>query len=465
MFASIPSHLARRWPIFFGAVAAGLAALLVSSELALAQFTQQGPKLVGTLPVGSPEQGYSVALSADGETAIVGGPTDNSQVGAVWVYTRRGGVWTQQGNKLVGIGSVGNAEQGWSVALSADGDTAIVGGPFDNNGIGAAWVYTRRGHVWTQQGDKLVGGGAVGNAGQGISVSLSADGDTAIVGGPFDDGIGAAWVFTRSRGVWTQQDDKLVGSSAVGHPAQGRSVALSADGNTAIVGGPGDLFPDPFRGGLRGAAWVFTRSGGVWTQQGPKLIGTRAVPNSLQGWSVALSADGDTAILGGPEDPLNIRIGAAWIFTRSDGIWTEQSGKLIGTGTVNPARQGWSVALSGDGNIAMVGGPWDHTLRGAVWVYTRSGGVWTQQGDKLVGTGAVGTAFGNAEQGFSVSLSADGNTAIAGGPFDNNGNGAVWVFVQPTKDDCKNGGWLNFPTPPGPFTNQGQCVSHFASQQ
>src|SRR5229473_1022962 len=282
----------------FGAAAAGLAALLVSSELALAQFTQQGPKLVGTLPVGSPEQGYSVALSADGETAIVGGPTDNSQVGAVWVYTRRGGAWTQQGNKLVGIGSVGNAEQGYSVALSADGDTAIVGGPFDNNGIGAAWVYTRRGHVWTQQGDKLVGGGAVGNAGQGISVSLSADGDTAIVGGPFDDGIGAAWVFTRSRGVWTQQDDKLVGSSAVGHPAQGRSVALSADGNTAIVGGPGDLFPDPFRGGLRGAAWVFTRSGGVWTQQGPKLIGTRAVPNSLQGWSVALSADGDTAILG-----------------------------------------------------------------------------------------------------------------------------------------------------------------------
>src|SRR6266851_465751 len=225
MFASIPSHLARRWPIFFGAAAAGLAALLVSSELGLAQFTQQGPKLVGTLPVGSPEQGYSVALSADGETAIVGGPTDNSQVGAVWVYTRRGGAWTQQGNKLVGIGSVGNAEQGWSVALSADGDTAIVGGPFDNNGIGAAWVFTRR------------------------------------------------------RGVWTQQGDKLVGSGAVGDAAQGRSVALSADGNTAIVGGPGDLNTDPFRGGAVGAVWIFTRSRGVWTQEGPTLVGTDAVPD------------------------------------------------------------------------------------------------------------------------------------------------------------------------------------------
>jgi len=466
MFASIPTHLARRWPIFFGAAAVGFAALLVSPDLALAQFTQQGPKLVGTLPVGSSEQGYAVALSADGDTAVVGGPTDNSQVGAVWVYTRRGGVWTQQGNKLVGIGSVGNAEQGWSVALSADGDTAIVGGPFDNNGIGAAWVYTRHGHVWTQQGDKLVGGGAVGNAGQGFSVSLSADGDTAIVGGPFDDLNGAAWVFTRSEGVWTQQGDKLVGSGAVRDAEQGWSVALSADGDTAIVGGPEDLIPGP-HGGHIGAAWVFTRSSGVWTQQGPKLVGTHAVPNSAQGWSVALSADGDTAILGGPEDPLNLGIGAAWIFTRSDGIWTQQSDKLIGSGAVGRARQGFSVALSADGNTAIVGGPFDNNFNpiGAVWVYTRSGGVWTQQGDKLVGTGAVGTGpLRNAQQGWSVALSADGNTAIVGGPFDNNGNGAVWVFIQPTKDDCKNGGWLNFPTPPGPFTNQGQCVSYFASQ-
>src|SRR5260370_27730732 len=106
-------------PRLFGASVLISAALLCSSQFALAQFTQQGPKLVGTLPVGSPEQGYSVALSADGETAIVGGPTDNSQVGAVWVYTRRGGAWTQQGNKLVGIGSGGKAEQGSSVPPSA----------------------------------------------------------------------------------------------------------------------------------------------------------------------------------------------------------------------------------------------------------------------------------------------------------------------------------------------------------
>jgi hypothetical protein len=70
-----------------------------------------------------------------------------------------------------------------SVALSADGNTAIVGGYFDNNATGAAWVYTRSGGVWAQQGNKLVGTGAVGNAGQAYSVALSGDGNTAIMGG------------------------------------------------------------------------------------------------------------------------------------------------------------------------------------------------------------------------------------------------------------------------------------------
>jgi hypothetical protein len=103
-----------------------LATQLFSSQLALAQFTQQGPKLVGPGVVGNAEQGQSVALSSDGNTAIVGGPDDNNSTGAVWVYTRSGGVWTQQGNKLVGTGAVGQSEQGISVALSADGNTAIV---------------------------------------------------------------------------------------------------------------------------------------------------------------------------------------------------------------------------------------------------------------------------------------------------------------------------------------------------
>src|SRR5450759_152995 len=103
-------------------------ATLLSSHPALAQFSQQGPKLVGSGAVGNAFQGHSVSLSADGNMAIVGGPGDNSNAGAAWVWTRSGGVWTQQGNKLVGSGAINTnyyrVNQGQSVSLSADGNTA-----------------------------------------------------------------------------------------------------------------------------------------------------------------------------------------------------------------------------------------------------------------------------------------------------------------------------------------------------
>jgi len=108
-------------------------------------LTQQGSKLVGAGAVGAAYQGVSVALSADGNTAIVGGPGDNGSVGAAWVYTRMCGVWSQQGSKLTGTDAVGAACQGQSVALSADGNTAIVGGGCDNLPTGAAWVYYANG--------------------------------------------------------------------------------------------------------------------------------------------------------------------------------------------------------------------------------------------------------------------------------------------------------------------------------
>jgi hypothetical protein len=95
---------------------------------------------VGTGSVGTASIGRSVALSADGNTAIIGGNTDNSSHGAAWIFKRSGGVWNQFGNKLVGNGTVGNAEQGESVSISADGSTAIVGGGNDNS-KGAVWVF------------------------------------------------------------------------------------------------------------------------------------------------------------------------------------------------------------------------------------------------------------------------------------------------------------------------------------
>ncbi len=382
-------------------------------------FAQQGAKLVGTNGSATAEQGRSVAISADGNTAIIGGFDDNGGLGAAWVFTRSGSSWAQQGTKLVGTGNTGLAEQGQSVSISADGNTAIVGGFMDNSGVGAAWIFIRSGGTWTQQGSKLVGTSSIGAAQQGRSVSLSADGNTAIVGGYQDNSnAGAAWIYTRSGSAWTQQGSKLVGTGNTGNANQGYAVSLSADGNTAIVGGLAD-------NSFLGAAWVYTRTGGVWTQQGSKLAGTSNVGAAEQGSSVSLSADGNTAILGGYGD--NSTVGAAWVFTRSGGAWAQQGSKLVGTDGMGAPEQGLSVSLTADGNTAIVGGINDNSGLGAAWIYTRSGGAWTQQGSKFVGIGSVGSVI---NQGYSIAVSADGNTAIEGGVEDNNGQGAAWAFTS-----------------------------------
>ena len=325
--------------------------------------------MVGTGATGLALPGRrSVSVSADGNTAVVGAPGDNSSFGASWVFTRSGAVWTQQGLKLVGSDAVGTvAHQGDSIALSADGNTFIVGGTGDNSNIGAAWVFTRSGGVWSQQGGKLVGSGAEGRAlSKAVSVSISADGNTAIVGGTGDNvGAGAAWVWTRSGGVWSQQGDKLVGSGAAGDSGQGISVALSGDGNTAIVGGSRD-------NSFIGAAWVWTRSGGVWTQQGAKLVGTGAEVVSffqgpLQGSSVALSFDGNTAMVGGFGDNT---IGATWVFTGAEASGPSKAPSWSAPAGWQCSGQGHAVSLSSDGNKAIIGGYTDNGFAGAAWMWS-----------------------------------------------------------------------------------------------
>jgi hypothetical protein len=374
---------------------------------------QQGAKLTpsdGIIPAQS-----SVSLSADGNTAAVGGWNDNSDIGATWIYTRTGGTWTQQGLKLIGTGAVGAAYQGYSTALSADGNTLVTSGSSDNGGIGAIWIFTRTNDVWTQQGAKLVASDAIGAAYQGNAVRISADGNTVLVGGAYDNtDKGAMWVFTRTAGVWSQQGLKLLGTGAVGGANQGYSVALSADGNTAISGGWGD-------NAAVGAAWVFTRTGTTWTQQGAKLVSSDYVGVANIGASVALNADGNTALIGAEQDGAS---GAAWIYTRSAGVWTQQGTKIVGTGAVGNALQGWAGSLSADGNLAMVGGQWDNGKVGAFWLFTRSGAVWSQQGAKFAGTGAIGQSY----QASVVALSADGTTAFSGGAQDNGTKGAAWAF-------------------------------------
>src|SRR5579864_2254687 len=341
-----------------------LLAWLLFACLAQAQLVERGAKIagIGAARFDAARQGSAVALSVDGTTAIEGGPYDDSGRGAAWVFTRSGNTWVQEGAKLSARDAIGERVfQGRSVAISADGNTALIGGDGDSESTGAAWVFTRADSVWTQQA-KLIGSGAIGKSGQGSAVALSADGNTALIGGMSDgDGIGAAWVFTRTNGIWTQQGAKLAGTGAVGTASQGRSVAIAADGNTALIGGSTDDHN-------HGAVWIFTRAGDTWAQQGDKLVGSQSVGSAIfQGYGAALSGDGNTAVAAGYGDDRNT--GAAWVFVRSGSGWTQTGGKLVGAGALGGAQQGYSAALSADGNRLLLGAPNDDRGAGAAWEF------------------------------------------------------------------------------------------------
>jgi hypothetical protein len=389
-------------------------------------FVQQGEKLSVTNSGDSCgcALGTSVALSADGNTALIGGPEDNGHEGAAWVFTRTAGKWAQQA-EFGDNGQFGAARLGARVALSADGNTALIGGPSDNGEVGAAWVFTRSGGVWTQ-GPKLTGGEEIEKAQFGSSVALSSDGNTALIGGALDNnkafGLGAAWVFTRTGSEWAQQGKKLTGGiEEAGAGVFGFSVALSSDGNTALIGAPND---SPFEVFRAGAVFVFTRSGSTWSHQGKVLTGGEG-ESGFFGTSVAASADGNTALIGATgggfqEEP-------AFVFTRSSSVWSEQA-QFKGTGETGEANFGASAALTADGNTALIGGGESNgsAATGSVWVFQRSSGAWSQQGAKLTGSGAGG----ESAMGESVAISSEGSTALAGGPGDATSGGAAWVFVN-----------------------------------
>jgi hypothetical protein len=378
---------------------------------------QQGEKLTGGGELGEGMFGTSVALSSDGNTALIGAPRDESDVGAAWVFTRAGATWTQQGPKLTGGGESGRGSFGTSVALSGDADTAVIGGPADSVGRGAVWVFTRAGSAWTQQGEKLTAGGESGAGGFGASVALSSDGTTALAGAPFDSGgLGAAWTFTNAGSTWTQQEQELTGAGESGAGEFGSSVALSANATTALIGGEAD------DDGI-GAAWVLIRSASSWSQQGEKLTGGGELGDGKFGYAVALSSAGETALVGGEAD--DDGIGAAWVFTRSESSWSQQGPKLTGATGVDGGFFGFSVALSSDGSTALIGGQ-DTNDIGAAWVFRRSRSRWSK-GEQLTRSGEVGLgAFG-----WSVALSSSGETALVGGSADNGFVGAAWAFANP----------------------------------
>jgi hypothetical protein len=383
--------------------------------------------------------GSSVALSGSGDLALVGAPSEDGGVGGAFMFTRSEDGWAEQGSMLTvpaaasegeGCSSqAGNEETeegeevseesgeeahscyfGRSVALSGDGSTAVVGAPREDGNAGAVWIYTRAGSTWSPP-TELSSPEPGLNRHFGVSVAVSADGDTIAVGGPFVRG--RVWVFARSGSSWVPVGAAISGAGEEGEGFFGHSIALSEDGHTLAVGAPCD-------DGKQGAVWIFTRAGGGWAQQGSKISGAGESSEGRFGSSIALSGDGSTVLVGARGNDEDR--GAVWVYGETAGTWTQRGQPLTGPGEASEGF-GYSVALSVDGASALVGADDGEENKGDALQFERSGGSYqleAQLGSQLTQRGA-------AHLGSSVALSSEGRWMLLGGPFSEK-IGAVWAF-------------------------------------
>ena len=210
----------------------------------------------------------------------------------------------------------------------------------------------------------------------GGAVALSADGKTLAVGALYDDVSGNAdqgsvTVYGRSGKSWTEEK-VLVSDSGNAEDWFGYSVALSADGNTLAVGA---VYADVNGNKDQGAVSVFARSGGAWSLQKTLNI-SGGTAGDLFGYAVALSADGNTLAVGAISDDVNANVdqGSVSVFARTGAAWKEQQVITLDNGAAS-GNFGWSVSLSTDGNTLAAGGP--NQGAGKAAVFTRSGGTWS----------------------------------------------------------------------------------------
>ena len=340
------------------------------------------------------------------DSSAAGGEADNSapSAGAAYVFVRAGGVWSQQAYLKASNAEAGD-QFGDNVAI--EGDTLVVGAPIeassavggeaDNSApfAGAAYVFVRAGGVWSQQA-YLKASNAEGGDFFGVDTAISGDSlvvgaageDSSAVGGEGDNSVpiaGAAYVFTRAGGVWSQQ--AYLKASNAGSDAFGENVAISGDtlvvgarleGSSAVGGEADNSAPSA------GAAYVFARAGGVWSQQA-YLKASNAEGGDLFGESVKISGDTlvvgavgeDSSAVGGEADNSAPGAGAAYVFVRAGGVWSQQA-YLKASNAGGDDLFGGSVAISGDTLVvgasdeasSAVGGEADNSAFGAGAAYT-----------------------------------------------------------------------------------------------
>ncbi len=388
-------------------------------------FVQVGGELAPADAVGAAGFGSAVALSGDGRTMVVGGPQDSGRVGAAWVDEWTGSAWSELGKLTPVAGGGTNVSFGSAVAISADGSTALVGGP----GSGEVDVFARSGGGWSLQATlspqglvapaPCTGCGPPGTS-FGSSVALSADGDTALVGASTDtcENCGAVVAFVRSAGSWVQQGSPLRPTDeTTSHPADravpiggfGSSASLSANGDTGLIGDPNDGAGCITACAGPGAAWVFTRQGQAWSQLGGKIT---APGGGFFFGTGGLAADGNSALIGGtPVVPL---------FTRSGSGWVAQSNAIS-----RYVHFDEGAGLSGDGHTALLTGA--DCGGGVAGSFVDTGAGWAAE-PQLVASGAQVGSGGVSDE----ALSGDGSIAVLDQSFANGGAGAVWTFAHRT---------------------------------
>jgi hypothetical protein len=351
---------------------------------------------------------FGSAVSIEGGTAAIGADGDANFKGAVYMFKDTGGIWSE-GQKIAAADGAGGEQFGYRTAL--EGNTLVVGAfsaTVDGNAAqGAAYVFTNGG-TWSQTAKLIADDGGVF---ENFGAAVALDGETVVIGanGAFVNDVpqGAAYVFTGSGASWTQRQ-KLVADDGTDYDNFGMTTAVK--GGVAFVGSP--LAPVDGNNGA-GAVYLYTESGGTWTQT-QRITASDGAANDSFGMGLAF--DGTTLIVGATS---NEGIGAAYVFTESGGTWTEAQ-KLVPDDGASGDSFGNAISISGSrvligADIATIDGD---TSRGAVYLFTNSG---------IAGDGTTDDFFGAA-------LALDGKTALIGTPHPtidgNTWQGAAYFFVD-----------------------------------
>ena len=370
--------------------------------------------------------GFGVSVDLSGETAVIGaigGVVGEDTVGAAYVFTQNEPPFWNQHTKLVAGDRRGGDQLGFAVAIS--GNEVITGAPKHSAGglaSGAAYIFEQKEDGAWVETIKLSDGETASEDQFGISVSISSN--LAVAGAQQDDDIepnaGAAYIFERSGTLWLQRA-KLAADDAKAGDLFGNAAAIN--GETVLIGAPGvdDAGPEA------GAAYVFIRSDTEWIQQA-KLIGTDTSMFDHFGTAVALHED--TAVIGAHgKDEVSEDTGAAYIFVRNGGSWTQQA-KLTHQNAVPGDQFGRAVAIYGDS--ALIGAHRSDATgpdSGAAYIFTRTGGTWRQDFQLIPNDSGLGDEFG-----YAVDLT--NGVAIIGAPKEDRREpdmGAAYVFVE-TRD-------------------------------